>query len=261
MLKKWLATFAVAGLVLAGCGEDSESSNGGGNGNGNGTTNVANQLTLDNFAERVIDAQYAAGSANFTMEMDIAGESVATQGSAIFADTVEETAMIMTMSFAGETVEMRLIGGIAYMDVPGMPGWMAMDLADLAQLSGQDLSQVDPGMQLESVNEGLVSIEPTGETTEMDGVEVQAYALLIDMSEYLGEFEGSEAVEGIDEQFEATMWVGVEDDLVRRMEMSFDLEGETMSMSMSFSDWGTDVTVEAPPEDEVTDFADLLGDM
>jgi hypothetical protein len=57
------------------------------------------------------------------------------------------------------------------------------------------------------------------------------------------------------------VWIGKDDGLVRRLQISYDLteSGRSVStqLTLDLSDWGTDVSVQAPPADQVFDATDL----
>lgn len=255
MVKKWLAIFAVAGMVLAGCGEEGGGESGGGSDdNGGGQTSAPDEITEDNFADRVLAAQQEAGSMELASEMVIEGQSITMNGSVLSGDTLESTLMEMTMEVPGEgTMEMRMVDGIMYMQIPDM-GWMSMDLAEAAEGMGMDANQFDPAAQTEAFEEAMISLEPSGEVEEIDGVETQPYTLVLD-ADQLNEVEGMEGQAPPQGEMEVQMWIGP-DDLPRRMVM--DVEGEQVSFDMF--NWGTDVNVEAPPEDEIIDMGDMSGD-
>lgn len=259
MLKKWLVTFAVTGLVLAGCGEESSDEPGGGDSTADATSTTTEApsgdlITADNFGDRVVAAQLDAGGVEMDMEMSVQGQAIQANGVMLSGDTLESTLMQLTMDVPGEgSMEMRLVDGIMYMQIPEM-GWVSMNLAELAQTMGMDLNSFDPSAQIEAFNEALVSLEATGEPEEIDGVQAQPYTLVIDNAQ-LSELEGFEDMPAPAEaEMEVQMWIGP-DDLPRRMIM--DMEGESVTMNMS--NWGTDVSVEAPPADEVQDFSELMG--
>ena len=53
------------------------------------------------------------------------------------------------------------------------------------------------------------------------------------------------------------VWIGEDDDLPYKFQMAYDVtEGgatTSMTMTMTMTDWGSDISVEAPPADEVFD--------
>lgn len=258
MVKKWLATFAVAGLVLAGCGGSTDDENGGGGSNGDDTDNAqvpSDLLTAENFGDRVLAAQQDAESFEITMQMVTQGETVDATGAVLNGDSLETTQMQLNMEVPGAgTAELRLVDGIMYMQIPDL-GWVSMDLGEAASTLGMDPNSFNPAGQIEAFNEALISLEASGEPEEIDGVQAQPYTLLLD-TQALQQADGLEGFEDADlpDQIEAQMWVGP-DDLPRRVVTDLGTDSVTMTMS----NWGTDVSVEAPPADEVMDFGELLG--
>jgi hypothetical protein len=57
------------------------------------------------------------------------------------------------------------------------------------------------------------------------------------------------------------VWIGDDDGLVRQIRMSYDAgqngQQGSVLLTMTMTDWGTDVSVDAPPDDQVFDATEL----
>jgi hypothetical protein len=102
----------------------------------------------------------------------------------------------------------------------------------------------------------------------IDGVAVTQYHATVDLNKALQLRGVSQA--GIRRLLEfgaptdipIDVWIGKSDGLVRKLQMNYDLtqSGRPVSTltTLNLSDWGTDVSVKAPPPDQVFDATDLV---
>lgn len=177
--------------------------------------------------------------------------------------------------------------------------WLSMDLeavvrdlglgdASIAQLQQQS----DPSGYVEMLAAVSDDVRQVGEE-EVRGVQTTRYGATVDFArlpkhglrqlppELREQLEEDASVEDLFGAFGETfgevafpidVWVDG-DDLLRRMTMELDLSafagglgagdqlppGLSFSMTMEYFDYGVQVDVEAPPADDVTDFADVIG--
>ena len=156
--------------------------------------------------------------------------------------------------------------------------WLKLDLQEAGEEMGMDLGSLtqlgsnDPAQQLNYLK-GVGDIEEIG-TEDVRGVETTHYkgtATFDALKEELPD-SGDETVEqlqeimGIDE-FDVEVWIDA-DGLARRMRFEYGAlpmggtggtnEG-TWTFLLEYYDFGTEVEVEIPPEDEVTDMLDAIG--
>ncbi|WP_370616267.1 DUF6612 family protein [Mumia qirimensis] len=259
---------AALGLVLvAGCGssadlvgdgsDSTQTSSTTSQGSGDvseGTTT----LTTANFAEVVSGAQTDARSTHMTMSMEVAGQSIEAQADVTTDTDPTKSAMRMTMDMGGQDVEMVLVDGVVYTKAPGMPEgkWMKIDLADAAGAAGGSFAQlrdsIDPAQSIKNLKDSLKDLKDTGETETLDGVEARRFDAVVDTSKLAGlpAAAGAQIPDEITYQY----WVGP-DNLPRKVV----LEGLGTPMELTFSKWGEDVAVEAPPAADVVDGSSMLG--
>lgn len=299
-LTKMAAGVAVLGLVLAACGEDGESADGTSGGGSDDSTAAAEsgddagddsgddggeesggsqEISIsqgEGGGAELFDAMTAAyeeaGSYHFEMEMEAQGMQVSAEGAAEFGSDASETNMTLTMQVPDQgEMSMRLVDGQFFMSLPpeaGMPidtPWLLIDPQGdnpMAESFGSLAADMSLSAELQSdfaENAELITVEEGG-TDTMDGVEVTEYLLTVESEDAAAFMESTgQATEGAVPTGDITYSLWVDGDQLPRR-ITADL-GEAGSMEMRFFDFGEPVEVEAPPEDEVTDFSSLMEDM
>jgi hypothetical protein len=157
--------------------------------------------------------------------------------------------------------------------LPLPPGkeWLKLDLQKLSQSQGLDLEQLaqlnqsDPSQALDFLRGASEDFERVG-TEDVRGVTTTHYKGTIDLTK-VSENAPPEIAEqyrklaelGPSTKVPMEVWIG-DDDLVRRIrfEQALD-ENSTMTMEEEFYDFGADVDVTPPPDDQVVDLTALLG--
>lgn len=250
------AVVLMTGFGLAACGSDDGGSGGGGStevGEESGT-----ELTEDNFFAETTKAQLDAGSSHMTMSTGGQADMTA-EGDVVISEDPKKTRMSMTMSMegvsTGDSMEMRLVDGVFYMNMGEMTGgkFTKMDLADESNPMGAQFNQMidnmDPARQLEAVEKAVTGFEQKGEPEKLDGVEATPYVITVDTAKVMEQFDGAEAgASQMPEEIVYTMYIGP-DNLPRRI--STELMGQ--KVDIDYSKWGEDVSVEAPADDEISD--------
>jgi hypothetical protein len=205
----------------------------------------------------------------------------------------EPPAARMTMTFAGLpgpdeatsgfSMEMVVLGTEIFMKMPEEAAvaptpWIKVDLTaiegleDLGQLEG--LADQDPSKQLEYLRGASDDFEEIG-PEPVRGVDTTHYRAVISLRKTVdvAPADQRDALRRMTDQLiEETgldslpMEVWIDDEgLPRRMRMEQDFasvpgapSGASMSITMEFFDFGVDVDVEPPPDDQVTDMSELL---
>jgi hypothetical protein len=154
--------------------------------------------------------------------------------------------------------------------VPGGKQWLELDLSKLGQSAGIDLNQLMSGSQLQPADV-LSMLETEGASVheigaeKIDGTPTTHYRVTVDLAKAL-EAKGvtSPMLAGIASAMPSIpedVWIG-SDGLVRRIKLSygFQHQGKSMrvEMSMDIYDYGVDVTIAAPPSNEVFDATQLV---
>lgn len=266
-MKRLAVVAAAVVLLTAGCGDEKKDSAEGASDDTMGAQTSQAALTADNFGERIAAAHAEARGAHFTMTMGAEGMEMTAVGDFLAGKSADDNAVHMEMKtgagVAGtdSTMEMIQVGGIMYMRVGPMTGdkFLKIDPNDpnntMGQAFGAQAEIGDPTKQFEVFSDAITEFKEVGEGPEIDSVKTTEYAITVDAAKAVAA-SGGEASElsGMPENLTYSVFVG-EDDLIRRM--SFDMMGATMSMD--FTGWGSDVVIEAPSGDDVTDKLEIPG--
>lgn len=191
--------------------------------------------------------------------------------------------MTVAYDIAGQEFELEMAMDLPLMymrfppefgaQLPSGKSWIKFDLQNLGEQLGFDFqqlmqaSQADPSQGLEYLR-GVSDVETVGEES-VRGVDTTHYQGVIDLRQVAKEFP--DAKESIDRIIELTtvdrvpadVWVDG-DGFVRRMRLDYQgmrfAPGQRgdMTMTMELYDFGAEVDVEPPPDDEVIDIQELL---
>lgn len=200
---------------------------------------------------------YRAGFGDATVHLEMAVDNaaygeVAIEGDADFSQ--DAPAMVLTMSGGpGGDAEVRVVGGSMYIrtETQGdrfveLP--MELGGASLGSLAG---GQLDPRALVEGLGDAIGPVERLGET-DLDGESVEHYRFTVPgaalASQSLGGIEAPE-IPGMPEEVVFDVYFD-EDERVRRVGGDM---GELGTMTVDLTDWGKDVSVEQPSEDELTE--------
>ncbi|MBW1604545.1 hypothetical protein JJV70_21055 [Streptomyces sp. JJ66] len=274
------AALAVAGVVacvpLAACGSDDGAE--GGDGKQSSEPAGGQQAGGDTEAVRAAyDTTSKEESATFTLKSvtEAGSEKVEASGEGMldFASGESE----MTITAEGTEIEQRVVDGVLYQKLPqdqtpasGKP-WVKIDLAELAQTQGVNGGSQPNNPAATAEFAKAISEEDVKElgSEEIEGVNTTHYRVEIDVAELE---QGEQLRKTLGEAIPMELWLD-EDGLIRRQQLELTVrppEGASQSASaapdqatvrtvMTFSDFGTDISVEAPPEGETTDMTEEAG--
>ncbi|MPY78684.1 MAG: hypothetical protein GEV04_09330 [Actinophytocola sp.] len=224
-------------------------------------------------------------SANFTMDMDMGPVTATADGQGLFDGENSQMAMTMSMDMSAAgmgtmNMEIRMLDNVMYVKLPsGMPGanpakpWTKMDLADMSAAGGMDMGQLmeqnDPTKALEMLK-GSGEITGT-EETQVNGEPATKYTVNVDFAKLMSQYGGGMGQLGdmrglkID-TIPVEAWINAENLPVRfKMDMSEIMNQAAKSsgqmpkgvnfdgahITMTYSDWGTPVSIEAPPASQI----------
>lgn len=268
--RRTLAALALAPLLASGlvaCGDDS---------GGDSATDPSpaagivgadleegEEVDPGEFVQTVSGGLEASTTAHLTMKMSAgAAGDMSAEGDVDYTTTPPDVAMTMSLPTAGGEMDMRMVDGIFYLSMgeltegkfwkldPSDPDGLFGDLG----LSGM-VDQMDPGKALASMEDGISEVVYVGEEDGLD-----RYELTIDMQQMLESMDADlprGAMDQMPESVSYDLWL---DDQGRFTKMSLDelpLGGSTGSMEMTMSGWGEDVSIDAPPEDQVAEMPDM----
>lgn len=205
------------------------------------------------FMDAVESAFADATTVKMTMEMTNAAGGMTAEGEADYSQTPPELSMTMGgAALQGQEMQVVMVDGTMYLKSAAMgPTWMRLASDDPTNPFGSLTGQLDPRESLSKLGDAITG-DVTRTEEEIDGEPVESYTVSVDPAAALGEAAGQlPPGAAVPETIEYTVSIG-EDDKLRRMQV---MMGETLGdMTMDFTDWGGDVSIEAPPADQVKDF-------
>jgi hypothetical protein len=215
------------------------------------------ELSVDDFYPSVMAAMREAETFTFTTTSDSAGQSQEMTGQARFGDD----GMDMTARSTGaQPMELILLDQVMYMrsaDLGTGDTWLKIDLSDPDSLFGMIGKATDPEVMFKAM-ESPKKLELVG-TEEVDGTQTNHYRITMDPARYLEAMEFPAAMaDMMPKELVTEMWVDA-DDLPRKFTQTVEVPGSGGGAPMSsttqgtYSDFGADVEIEAPPADEVTE--------
>ncbi|HZG04628.1 MAG TPA: hypothetical protein VE546_13835 [Streptomyces sp.] len=281
------ATALTAAVALSGC-------SGGGSDKAAGERNAEPRSivqALRAVAKKTDEARTAKVEMTMSMPGAAGGEMKMSGVTGWNPTVMDVTATGSALAQDGGPGEMRMlwVDNVMYMQVDeesaesfGGKPWLKMDLQAMAEKSGdenlvksmtgglQDMNQ-DPAQQM-----GLLldspNIKRVGKET-IDGVATEHYSGTLTMKEaleansstdFLTEEERKELLDGMEKSgvkgFDIEVWVD-ERDYPAKIDMTMDSPEGTMTISQRYSDYGTPVSVKAPPAGETTDLMEMFEEL
>lgn len=219
------------------------------------------ELTVDDFGDRVSEAFEEAGTVAFELDQTTAGQESSGSGQADL--TGDELSSQVDLDTAQGTISVIATDGLFYLRseqlVPGGK-WLEVDPdADtgLGALIGQLGGSSDPAASIE-VLRGATEVTATGEE-EIDGTPTTAYRVVLPREAVADSLGADPQVEQLlPETLEYDVWVDA-DDLVRRVTSTVEVQGASSTTTVTYTDYGQPVDVQAPPAAQVTDQVPGLG--
>lgn len=215
------------------------------------------------FVDTISDGVEASTTAHMTMKMTLGpmGE-MSGEGDLDYTAGPPELAMTMDMPIAGGTkTEMRFVDGVFYVSLGGMsdgkfwkldPSDPDSPLADFGDMA----DQMDPMGTLQKLEPAIDTVTYAGDE-DVDGQSLDHYELTVDPGELAKTMDlPAEAKSQLPDTITYDIWLDDEDRL-SKMHMDLPVAGVESSIDVTASDWGKDVTIEAPPADEITEMPDL----
>ena len=214
------------------------------------------ELSVDEFYPDVMAAMRDAGSFTFTTTSDSAGQAMEMTGQARFGDQGVE---MKATSTGAQAMELILLDQAMYMKSAALgtgEKWLKIDLSDPNSLFGMIGKATDPEVMFKAM-ESPKKLELLG-TEDVDGVPTNHYRIMLDPTSYLKAMEFPPAMaDMLPKELVTEMWVDA-DNLPRKFAQTVEVKGAGGPATKSdtegtYSDFGTDVEIEAPPASEVTE--------
>lgn len=224
---------------------NSESPAAGGTDSPVGKSTEGDSLTPEEFVDILTAAFDRATTASISMSTDVSSMSTTSTGVVDYTGKSPKLSMTMAGGPLPEdsTAEVRLVDDAIYMD-SGLSGgkFVKMQLDDAAG-TGVDLSTIDPSQALRSFAEAAVDVTYAG-TEKIDGDTLHRYSLQLDPAK-MG--LGKDARQAAPKRVDYDAWFDDEG----RIRQIVTTMGKAGSTTVTYSDWGKPVTIEAPPASEV----------
>jgi hypothetical protein len=177
--------------------------------------------------------------------------------------------MTMAMPMAGApTFDMRFVDGTFYMSLGEMtdgkfvkldPSDPDSPLGDLGSMMDQ-VDQMDPAAMMERLEPSIDKVVYDGEE-DVDGRSLDHYELTVDGTQLGKVMEIPDAATAqLPDSLTYDLWLDDENRMAQ-MQMDMPVQGTSVAVEMSVDDWGKDVSIEAPPADQITEMPDLGGMM
>jgi hypothetical protein len=189
-----------------------------------------------------------------TMHMDAGGQVLHADGEVDY--TTDPPQMAMTMespAVAGQSIEMRLVDGVLYMNMGQMTGnkFVSYDLSDAANLPpGMDqlTSTMDPLAAFDSFEDGLESVVFKGDE-DVDGEQLGHYEMKLDTSK-VKQLQQLPTQAQMPEEIVYDVWLD-DQNRMRKMNMDLDTGSAPVEMEIELFDWDEPVDIAAPPAGEI----------
>lgn len=254
-----LALSALLGLTAAGCSDDGGNAPSTGSGaSSSPTTPESTPLTKQNFAAEVIAAQAEAGTAHVEATIEAQGQQLTMAGDVAGLDEPARAASDITAQVGGREFRLITVDQTFYIRGEGLPTqagkpWVSIDVSDPSNPLKRVFDASNPG-NFAAYLEGVTRFEDKGET-ELDGTPAHRYSVTVDTAKMIAAsdaFRGQDAQTlGLPAEIVSDVYV---DEQNRLLSLRVEL-GSLGAFEATFTDYGKDVDITAPPADQVSKFS------
>ena len=189
------------------------------------------------FFASMTSAMESATTARVQLTTEGGGQSLSAEGDLDFSQNPASMRMTMTLPQLGEGIEMRLVDGTMYMQVPALGDGKFVKFAidDSTNPLGEMTGQIDPRTQFSAMQDAVKTVSFVG-AEDVDGEELKHYVVVLDGTKMPNQ-------QGVTMPDEITydMWVDGDE---RLRKVSFESAGTVITTTIS--DWGKDVQIRAP---------------
>jgi hypothetical protein len=261
-IRKILTGLVLASVLalLAACGGSQSSNSASGAASAQAESNA---LSKSNFATRLADAQKSKTSFAFSLTLHNKSEELTGQGAVSNADAADTMAMQMAMNTAtAGDMNIIMLNETVYLQSSALTGSKYVSMAlndplleDAGLAASSDFSSVTKPAALAAA---MVSFEDQGDGGVIDGVKTTKLHIVVDTTKAItgGLISSSDFQDTAQpDQVAYDLWVGVDDDLIRRVATDFG----AVSMTMDISKWGEPVSIVAPSTSDTMSMSDMFG--
>ncbi len=233
--------------TLAACGSESADEPTGSSAAADPGLEAGEEMPAEDFVDILEEAVDAESAAHVTITAD--GQSgMDMEGDMDYSTTPPSSRMTIQDDTAGGEVEVIQVGKVSYLKAPEQGDkYLKMDMSGLDSLTGGGIG-LDPGATLGKMKDAVKTVTYQG-AEDVDGEEMTRYTLVLDTRKLMGP-EMAEMAELAELPEESTYEIWFDEDGLYRQLVS-DLGEAGGKVTMKLSDWGKDVSIEAPPADQV----------
>lgn len=211
------------------------------------------------FLASMKDALGDSGSAHMTMEM-AGAQTMRAEGDMRFGGGSPVMSMTMRMDQLGETpIRILVVDEVVYLSMARLVPegkFLKIDPADpnnpLGSSMGDLSRQMDPRHTFDAFEAGLREVEHVGQES-VSGERLDHYRLTVDFAK-AAKAQRMPRMEGMPKMVDYDVWLD-DEDLMRKV--TFDLDQVRFEATMS--DWGKQVSVQAPRRNQVVDSFRMAG--
>ena len=263
-------------LVLAGCSGGGDDESGAGPSAAESIASAAE--TPEELFDRVSAAATEAGSVRTTFTSssvagEVSGHGVVRLGPEYAADL---TVSLPAGTRAGGELRALVVDETFYLQggseigLPAGKTWIAVTADDSNPLAASLGPVIESLASAGDVEQSFAALKAGTELREdgqddIDGVATLKYVVSVDVDRAVTEADAAAAFQALKDlgvtAFDYEIWVDGED-LPRQYEQTLEVGGEAGKASTTranYTDWGTTVAISAPPAEQVTSLAELLG--
>lgn len=203
------------------------------------------------FLAKMKHAAQEITTAKFSMTMDMSGQLVTAKGALDMTGAKPAMQMSMDLSGMGTQTEMRMVGGIMYIQAPGADGkYLEMDLSDpngpLAGM-GDALTNYDPQSMISSMKADAFKKVTDMGADNVGGQQVEHYRIVLDTASASSMFKNLPSTASMPKQMNYDIWLDGQDRIAQFKMLMKDVA----SVRASYTDYGSDVHITAPPSSDV----------
>ena len=260
-VRRTLAAVAVAPLLLTGavaCGSGESTATDASGAAALTGLSKGDRVAPDDFVDPVADGVRSSTTAHLTMKVDAGAMDLTAEGDVDYTGDAPEVAMTMSIPAGGSTThgDVRLVDGLLYVSMGELTGgkFVKIDpsapggpMGGMGGMGGM-LDQLDPMAMLQKLKPSVQRV-----TYEGDDAHGAHYVLTIDTATMARSMHLPTGVGGqLPRTVSYDLWLDAEHRL-SRMTMDLPVAGTPTSVEMDATQWGEEVSIEAPPASEVTE--------
>jgi hypothetical protein len=216
--------------------------------------NAAKAVDPAAFVDRLKTAARSLTTARFKMTMEMAGQTVYAEGALDMTGDHPAMQISMDLTGMGTPTDMRIVDNTMYMQDPSTGGgkYFKMDLGDpngpMGDLGGTFDSYNPNEMVSRMSPDSFRKVTDLGSQT-VGGRRLEHYRVVIDTKAASSVFKNLPATASLPKTLTYDMWL----DGDSRMAKFTMLMKKVSKMSATYSDYGADVHITAPPASQVTE--------